>query len=234
MCLEYDCQVSEHQFARDRQDDDAEEFPDDIERHITQILGQPVGTYQDEVEGNDTKRKGDTEAGDTILGGNSQQGSKRARARIHRESERNDRTRGSGLALQLVVLEDHDVQDHLQRHEEDNKSTRDSEILYSDAEELEDPFAEEEESQQDKETDHANLQGIDLSATLLHSNRNRNITERIDDSNQENERGQDLPNVHLTKEILYCFHNFCTIWSAKLQNFLHICKFFSTFAAIFG
>ena len=187
--LEDRCKISEHQLAGDGKDDDAEELTDDIQRRGAEVLRQPVRADQHQVEHQHTKQQSDAEVAGGILRRDRQQRRESTRARVHRESQRHDSTAGTDLALELVVLEDRDIQHHLQRHQEDHKTSGDSEILNLHAEELEHPFAQKEEGHQDDQTGDTDLAGMDPDTPFLHRDGDRNITERIDDSYQENKRG---------------------------------------------
>ena len=203
--LEYGCQVAEHQLAGDSKDDDAEELADDIERGLPEVLGEPVRADEYHVQGSNTKGERHAETRHAVLCRDRQQSRERTRTCVHRERERYDRT----IPIQ-IGLEDRDVQNHLQRHEEDDESTGDSEILDLHAEELEYPFAEEKERKQDHKTRQADTPRADLDALLLHGYRHGDITEGVDNGDEENKRGNDLPKIHCPKEILYCFHSIFT------------------------
>ncbi len=206
--LEYSGEVAEHQLAGNGEHDDAEELTDDVQRCLSQVFGKPVRTDKHQIKGHDTQDQGDTETGDAILRRDRQQGRERTRTGIHRESQGYDRA----LALQqIAILEDRDIQNHLQRHEEDHKPAGNSEILYLHAEELEDPFAQEKECHENNQTRQADTPGHNPNSLLLHRNRHRDISKRIDDGNEKNKGRNNLPKIYRTKEILYRFHSIRTI-----------------------
>ena len=206
--LEYCGEVAEHQLAGNGEHDDAEELTDDIQSGLAQILCEPIRSDQYQIEGHDTQDQGDTETGDAILRRDRQQGRERTRTGIHRESQRYDRA----LALQqIAILEDRDIQNHLQRHEEDHKPAGNSKILNLHAEELEDPFAQEKESHEDNETRQADTPRHHPDTLLLHRYRNGDISKRIDDGNEKNKGRNNLPKIYRTKEILHRFHSIRTI-----------------------
>ncbi len=193
-------QVTEHQLTSDRQHDDAEELTDDIERRRTQIFGQPVRADQHQVQHQHTEQQRDTEARDAILRRDGQQRRESTRTRIHREGQRNNRTRATQFALQLIVLEDRDVQNHLQRHQEDDESAGDGEVLDLHAEELQDPFAQEQERHQDDHTRDTYATGMNLNALLLHRDSNGDISERVNDGYQKDKRRQYLPDIYCSEK----------------------------------
>ena len=199
--LKYRGKIAEHEFAGNGEDDDAEELTDDIERRRTQVSRETVGTDEHEIERDDTEDERDAEAGYGVLRRDSEQGGERTRTRVHREGERHNRTAGTHLALELVILENRNIEDHLQRHEEYHKSAGDSEILDLHAEEFQNPFAQEEERQQNNQTGDTHLVRMDLNPLLLHRYRDRDIAERINDCNQKNKGGQDLPDIYCTEKI---------------------------------
>ena len=172
-------QVAKHQLTSDRQHDDAEELTDDIERRRTQIFGQPVRANQHQIQYHHTEQQRDTEIADAVLRRDGQQRRECTRTRIHREGQRNNRTRTTQFAFQLIVLEDRDVQNHLQRHEEDDESSGDSEVLDLHAEEF---------------------TGMNLNALLLHRDGDGDVAERVNDSNQEDKRRQNLPYVNRSEK----------------------------------
>ena len=193
-------QVAEHQLTSDRQHDDAEELTDDIERRRTQVFGQPVRADQHQIQYHHTEQQRDTEIADAVLRRDGQQRRECTRTRIHREGQRNNRTRTTQFAFQLIVLEDRDVQNHLQRHQEDDESSGDGEVLYLHAEELQDPFAQEQERHQDDHTRDTYATGMNLNALLLHRDGDGDVAERVNDSNQEDKRRQDLPYVNRSEK----------------------------------
>lgn len=205
--LKYRCKIAEHELAGDGEDDDAEELTDDIERRGTQVSRETVGTDEHEIERDDTEGERDAEAGYGVLRRDGEQGGERTRTRVHREGERHNRTAGPDFALELVILENRNIEDHLQRHEEYHKSAGDSEILDLHAEELEYPFAREKERDKNHKTGEAHAPRADTDTLVLHRYRNGYIAERIDDRNHEDIGRENLPNIDRTKEIQYSFHS---------------------------
>lgn len=184
--MEDDGEIAEHELAGNRQDDDSEELTDDIQRRLTQIFGKPVGSDKHQIKHQHTEEQGDTQTRHAILRRDSQQCREGTRTGVHGERQRHDRTAGTDLALQFVVLEDRDIQHHLQRHKEDDKSSGDREMLDLDAEKLQDPFAQKEERQKNHQTRDTHFLRMDLDPLLLHRDRNRDIPEGIDDRDHEN------------------------------------------------
>jgi len=193
-------QVAEHQLTCNRQHDDAEELTDDIERRRTQVFGQPVRADQHQIQYQHTEQQRDTETRDAILRRDGQQRRESTRTCIHREGQRNNRTRTTQFAFQLVVLEDRDVQNHLQRHQEDDESSGDSEVLYLHAEEFQDPFAQEQERHQDDHTRDTHATGMNLNALLLHRDGDGDVAERVDDRYHEDKGRQDLPDIYFPQK----------------------------------
>ena len=177
--MEDGSEVTEHQFTSDGQHDNSEEFTNDIKGCLTQIFGEPMGTDEHQIQDRDTKYQGDAKACYTILSRNGQKGGKRPGSGIHREGQRNDRTIRTNLPLELIILEDRDIQNHLQGHEENNKSSGNCEMLNLHAENLQDPLSEEEEGHQNQEAGDTNLMRIDLKSLFLYRDGNRNVTKWV-------------------------------------------------------
>ena len=70
--LENSREVAEHQFTCNSEYNDAEELTDDIERCLAKVLGQPVRSDEYSIKRDDTKDKGNAQAGDAILRRNGQ------------------------------------------------------------------------------------------------------------------------------------------------------------------
>lgn len=190
---EDDRQVAEYQFATDGQHDDAEELAGDVERRLAHIAAQPVGSQQDGIENDGIEQQGDKQVEGVVLGRDGEQGGKSAGAGIHGECQRDD----TALARKVVVLEDSDIQNHLEGHEEDHKATGDSEVLDLNAKQLEDELAGKKESDQDAESSETNAVGMDAHASFFHIQSDRHIAKWVDNSNKENEAAKNLPNIKL-------------------------------------
>ena len=55
-------EVTEHQFASDRQYDNSKELTNYIEGCLAQVFGEPVGTDEHQIQNRDTKYQGDAKA----------------------------------------------------------------------------------------------------------------------------------------------------------------------------
>lgn len=134
-------QVAEHQFARDGEYDDAEELAGDVECGLSHVFAEPVGSDKDEIQQYDAEEQCDAEVAGRIFGRDGEQCGERTRSGVHRECQRYD----TAFAFEVVVLEDDDIENHLQRHKENDETTGDGEVFDLHTEEFQHPFTQDEE-----------------------------------------------------------------------------------------
>ena len=187
---------------RDRQKDDAEKFPDDIDSSFAE---EPLDTGRhtdNEINPNHIQDQGDHDIDAGILRTQGQQRRKRPRARQQREDERNE----SRLFDRSLILENLDIEDHLQRKQENDERTGYGKRFDVHVEKPQETVACIKETDHQEKRDDRRFHRIHILPVFLQIDDDRNGTDNVDHREEYDERAEHLLRIKFVEHKIFLFY----------------------------